>query len=194
MFLFFSNRKPMCVYKFFKEVTTEICLTLFLGIDFTDTEEAKRVVDLTTKHWHGINCLQFYFSPLSSFSSSSFFMGGVLHKWDMCTAIPPPQLIHDTNSWNGAADVPNDNVLKVVTKQVFHHNIPRGDNCSKLSHLHFCWVTVVVLVKLLVSVAGIISVPVKFKLPGVGSESAFSSAMMAKVTQQTTVLMSLIHW
>ncbi|XP_070211749.1 uncharacterized protein [Littorina saxatilis] len=74
-----DSRKPMCVYKFFKEVTTEICLTLFLGIDFTDTEEAKRVVDLTTKHWHGI-----------------------------------------------------------------------------------------------------ISVPVKFKLPGVGSESAFSSAMMAK--------------
>ena len=32
---------------------TEICLTLFLGLDFSEAEEAAAVVKHTISHWHG---------------------------------------------------------------------------------------------------------------------------------------------
>ena len=32
---------------------TEICLTLFLGLDFSEAEEAAAVVNHTISHWHG---------------------------------------------------------------------------------------------------------------------------------------------
>ena len=49
-----NNRDPDSVYDFFKKLATEICLSVFLDIDFhTSQELASDVVDLTTLHWHG---------------------------------------------------------------------------------------------------------------------------------------------
>lgn len=43
------------LYSFMKSLCTEICLSLFLGMDFRDAEDtADRIVNLTTTHWHGI--------------------------------------------------------------------------------------------------------------------------------------------
>ncbi|XP_048744435.1 putative cytochrome P450 120 [Ostrea edulis] len=43
------------LYTFMKSLCTEICLSLFLGMDFKDAEEtAEKIIDLTTTHWHGI--------------------------------------------------------------------------------------------------------------------------------------------
>ena len=44
------------LYSFMKSLSTEICLSLFLGMDFRDAEDtAERIVNLTTTHWHGIS-------------------------------------------------------------------------------------------------------------------------------------------
>ena len=52
-----EERNPVRLYKLFKLLTTEICLTLFLGLDFEIAEhKAKDVVDLTIAHWHGKGC------------------------------------------------------------------------------------------------------------------------------------------
>ncbi|KAL8617736.1 hypothetical protein ACOMHN_053569 [Nucella lapillus] len=49
-----NPREPLCLYWFFKRVVTEVSLTLFLGLDFANQEEAASVVSLTIRHWHGI--------------------------------------------------------------------------------------------------------------------------------------------
>ena len=46
------SRKPVCVYTFFKRPTIEICLSLFLGLDFNQSD-ASIITELTTTHWHG---------------------------------------------------------------------------------------------------------------------------------------------
>lgn len=47
--------QSLCLYEFFKHVVTEICLSLFLGLDFLESQEAAdTIVALTTQHWHGI--------------------------------------------------------------------------------------------------------------------------------------------
>ncbi|XP_053406571.1 uncharacterized protein LOC123547264 [Mercenaria mercenaria] len=48
-----DNGDTLCAYKFFKKLATEICLSLFLGLDFSETE-ADVISQLTTTHWHGI--------------------------------------------------------------------------------------------------------------------------------------------
>ena len=55
-FIYYSVfRKPIEIYKLFKRLSTEICLTLFLDVNFqTASELAEKVVSLTTTHWHGI--------------------------------------------------------------------------------------------------------------------------------------------
>ena len=46
--------EPVAVYDQFKRLTTEMCLSLFLGMDFKSSEEeAKKIVALTVSHWHG---------------------------------------------------------------------------------------------------------------------------------------------
>ena len=41
-------------YKLFKQLTTEVCLQLFLGLEMeTAKKEAESVVELTITHWHG---------------------------------------------------------------------------------------------------------------------------------------------
>ena len=41
-------------YKLFKQLTTEMCLRLFLGVEMeTATKEASSIIDLTIAHWHG---------------------------------------------------------------------------------------------------------------------------------------------
>ncbi|KAH3707594.1 putative cytochrome P450 120 isoform X1 [Dreissena polymorpha] len=44
---------PVCIYMFFKKLAIEICLSLFLGLDFSQSD-ASLVTDLTVTHWHGI--------------------------------------------------------------------------------------------------------------------------------------------
>ncbi|KAK6186338.1 hypothetical protein SNE40_008390 [Patella caerulea] len=47
--------KPVCLYEFYKKMVTEICLSLFLGLDFEDTSDVyDTITSLTTTHWHGI--------------------------------------------------------------------------------------------------------------------------------------------
>ncbi|XP_078358520.1 uncharacterized protein LOC144643207 [Oculina patagonica] len=42
-------------YKLFKQLTTEMCLRLFLGLEMeTAKEEAASITDLTIAHWHGL--------------------------------------------------------------------------------------------------------------------------------------------
>ncbi|CAH1782973.1 unnamed protein product [Owenia fusiformis] len=49
------SRSPVNVYKFFKRLTTEICLSVFLDIDFQTAQElSSQICELTTTHWHGI--------------------------------------------------------------------------------------------------------------------------------------------
>lgn len=48
-----STSEPLCIYKCLKQLSTELCLSLFLGLDFSG-EEAAIITELTTTHWHGI--------------------------------------------------------------------------------------------------------------------------------------------
>lgn len=48
-----DHRSTICAYKFFKKLAVELCLSLFLGLDFSE-EEAEVISQLTTTHWHGI--------------------------------------------------------------------------------------------------------------------------------------------
>ena len=42
------------MYPFFKRLCTEICLSIFLGLDFEISASlAEDIVQLTTTHWHG---------------------------------------------------------------------------------------------------------------------------------------------
>ena len=42
------------LYKMFKQLTTEMCLRLFLGLEMeTAKQEAASVTELTIAHWHG---------------------------------------------------------------------------------------------------------------------------------------------
>ncbi|XP_005094133.1 beta-amyrin 28-monooxygenase [Aplysia californica] len=46
---------PFCLYQFFKDLFTEVCLTLFLGVEFSENEETAELwKGLTSDHWHGI--------------------------------------------------------------------------------------------------------------------------------------------
>jgi cytochrome P450 len=50
----FEQPDSIAVYDHFKQLTTEMCLSLFLGFDSKISEqEMKRVAALTTTHWHG---------------------------------------------------------------------------------------------------------------------------------------------
>ncbi|ESO98396.1 hypothetical protein LOTGIDRAFT_231439 [Lottia gigantea] len=50
-----DTSKPLCIYAFFKRLVTEICLTLFLGLDFDEMKDLSETISsLTTTHWHGI--------------------------------------------------------------------------------------------------------------------------------------------
>lgn len=48
-----NTGNPVCVYTFFKKLAIEICLSLFLGLDFNHSD-ASVITELTTTHWHGI--------------------------------------------------------------------------------------------------------------------------------------------
>ena len=65
---FFPCRKPICVYTFFKRLAIEICLCLFLGLDFSQSD-ASIITDLTTTHWHG-NLLLFFIPCLRNMGES----------------------------------------------------------------------------------------------------------------------------
>ncbi|EDO31715.1 predicted protein [Nematostella vectensis] len=57
------HTEPVSLYKTFKTVTTQICLTLFLGLDFEEAQtEAGQIVDLTIQHWNGLISLPVYFN------------------------------------------------------------------------------------------------------------------------------------
>jgi hypothetical protein len=44
----------VCLYQTLKQVCIEVCLSLFLGIDFDTTADlTETIVSLTTTHWHG---------------------------------------------------------------------------------------------------------------------------------------------
>lgn len=48
------HEQPVPLYRTLKLLTTEISLTLFLGLDFESaSHEAKDIIDLTIAHWHG---------------------------------------------------------------------------------------------------------------------------------------------
>ena len=50
----FENHQSIAVYDHFKQLTTELCLSLFLGLDHnTSEEEIKKITALTITHWHG---------------------------------------------------------------------------------------------------------------------------------------------
>lgn len=47
--------EPTCIYSLMKKLCTEICLSLFLGLNFEEASQtADTIVALTTTHWHGI--------------------------------------------------------------------------------------------------------------------------------------------
>ena len=51
--------EPREVYPFFKRLCTEICLSIFLDLDFEISASlAEDIVQLTTTHWHGNGLLQ----------------------------------------------------------------------------------------------------------------------------------------
>jgi len=51
------------LYRQLKLLTTQICLTLFLGLDFEEAgRDAEHIIDLTIAHWHGMKvlCILFF--------------------------------------------------------------------------------------------------------------------------------------
>lgn len=49
-----ETKQNIVLYKLMKLLTTEISLTLFLGLDFEVAHrDASEIVDLTIAHWHG---------------------------------------------------------------------------------------------------------------------------------------------
>lgn len=66
-----DTKSPFCVYSFFKKLAVEICLSLFLGLDFSQSD-ASMISELTTTHWHGIISVPVAFKiPLLSESTYS---------------------------------------------------------------------------------------------------------------------------
>ncbi|XP_076461877.1 putative cytochrome P450 120 [Babylonia areolata] len=63
---------PLCLYLFFKQVVTEISLSLFLGLDFANEEQASNIVSLTIRHWHGIISVPLKIKIPGTGSESSF--------------------------------------------------------------------------------------------------------------------------
>ena len=67
----FEQPNSIAVYDHFKQLTTEMCLSLFLGLDSKISEqEMKRIAALTVTHWHGDHIPQLiitisYIVPLS---------------------------------------------------------------------------------------------------------------------------------
>ena len=50
----FEQPNSIAVYDHFKQLATEMCLSLFLGLDCkTSEEEMKKITALTVTHWHG---------------------------------------------------------------------------------------------------------------------------------------------
>lgn len=50
-----ETQKPVCLYQTLKRLCIEVCLSLFLGLDFDTTKDlSETIVSLTTTHWHGI--------------------------------------------------------------------------------------------------------------------------------------------
>lgn len=50
-----SGGNSFCLYQFFKSLFTEVCLSLFLGLDFAENEEtAELLKGLTSTHFQGI--------------------------------------------------------------------------------------------------------------------------------------------
>ncbi|XP_064602780.1 putative cytochrome P450 120 [Liolophura sinensis] len=50
-----DTSKPLCVYSVLKQLATEICLSLFLDLDFAHSKDlAVQISSLTKTHWHGI--------------------------------------------------------------------------------------------------------------------------------------------
>jgi hypothetical protein len=47
----FEQHNSIAIYDHFKQLTTEMCLSLFLGLDCK--EEMKKITALTVTHWHG---------------------------------------------------------------------------------------------------------------------------------------------
>lgn len=48
----FEQHNSIAIYDHFKQLTTEMCLSLFLGLDCK--EEMKKITALTVTHWHGL--------------------------------------------------------------------------------------------------------------------------------------------
>ncbi|KAK3095632.1 hypothetical protein FSP39_016949 [Pinctada imbricata] len=50
-----ESSEYICLYTFMKRICTQICLSLFLDLDFHQASDtANSIVALTTTHWHGI--------------------------------------------------------------------------------------------------------------------------------------------
>ncbi|XP_041368097.1 putative cytochrome P450 120 [Gigantopelta aegis] len=50
-----DHSKPVPVYTLFKQLATEICLSIFLGLNMQEANSyTDAIVSLTTTHWHGI--------------------------------------------------------------------------------------------------------------------------------------------
>lgn len=50
-----DENDPVDVYSFFKDIATQICLSLFLGLDTNQSKDlTQQITDLTTAQWHGI--------------------------------------------------------------------------------------------------------------------------------------------
>lgn len=65
----YSFSDPTEVYPFFKRLCTEICLSIFLDLDFESSASvAEDIVQLTTTHWHGKYCYHTYSGPLDNWA------------------------------------------------------------------------------------------------------------------------------
>ncbi|XP_028391412.1 uncharacterized protein LOC114516204 [Dendronephthya gigantea] len=51
----FQQATSIAVYDHFKQLTTQMCLSMFLGLDCkTSMEETQKIAALTVTHWHGL--------------------------------------------------------------------------------------------------------------------------------------------
>lgn len=52
----FHQHSSIAIYDNFKQLATEMCLSLFLGLDCNNTKEkTKEITALTINHWHGMD-------------------------------------------------------------------------------------------------------------------------------------------
>lgn len=101
-------------YKLFKQLTTEVCLRLFLGLEMeTAKREAESVVELTITHWHGLISVPVNFNV---YGYKSGYSKAMVAKNNLLTIITK----HLSEEKNGFINVMRESEFESKTEMANH--------------------------------------------------------------------------